>query len=443
MSDLNEGLPPGSAAAPAGPRQGVDPSREVMILAHCFPPDNLVGALRPFRLYKYLPRFGFPCHVLTASPQPEPPPANVHYVGDRFQSSPAWPMRCFRFGLHAISRVVYPEGPGQALTWIPQACSRAERLLSRAPVRFLFSTFPPLATHLAALRLRQRHRGNLIWVADFRDPLSGNPEESPLGSFWSAQIEPWIFSRADWLIANTDVAAERWRARYPHRAHRISHIWNGFDPEEEIQAQPVPQRGYRLIAHVGTIYHRRPPQALLASLVRLQESRRLDPAAVRLSLVGGLEPQSIPDQRLLDSLIEKGTVQQNGEVPPEEAHRLMARADSLLLIDWTGDRSGLQVPYKLFTYLRVGRPILAITTRNSPVERILARSGVPYECLYPGDEAGETDAKVLRFLRLPAEPVRASAWFYDEFDGRRQAGLLAGVLEELLAERARRREGSA
>ncbi len=103
----------------------------------------------------------------------------------------------------------------------------------------------------------------------------------------------------------------------------------------------------------------------------------------------------------------------------------------MLLIDFTTGAPGLQVPYKLYSYLRIGRPVLAITTPNSPVERMLSRSGVPHACIYPGSPSEEIDRRVLDFLRLPADPVRASDWFWENFDCTAQTRTLASIIDRL------------
>ena len=119
------------------------------------------------------------------------------------------------------------------------------------------------------------------------------------------------------------------------------------------------------------------------------------------------------------------------EMQPAEANRHAAEADYLLLVDFTLFSPGLQIPAKLYTYLRLGRPVLALTTPGSPVEKILEQSGVPYRCLYPSSPAEQIDREVLEFLSLPSTPVRASEWFWNTFDGATQTGLLASVLDGL------------
>ncbi len=401
----------------------------LLILAYEFPPENVVGALRPFRFAKYLPTYGVATHVITASIQPSNNDLiNIHYVEDRTRDHSVEWMKVVRRA-QAILLQLLGLGPGNmSLSWIPSAKAAAERLISEAPISCVLSTFPPLATHLTASWLKKRNK-DLKWIADFRDPLTDNPGSSQWENFWNRTIERRIFRQADYLIANTDAAAERWRTMYPQWKHKITEIWNGFDPEEKIVPPSIPRREYKVLAHVGEIYAGRHPHILLDSLARLVRSGRIDPSSFQLHFIGDIDFSSFPERELLQSLVRAGCVKlAPAKSSPEDAARAMAESDYLLLIDWTDVRSGLQVPAKLYVYIRVGRPILAITKKESPVDRILTRSGAAHCCLYPDDSEAQRDAKVLDFLTLPSERRTPSDWFLQEFDGERQVSSLAAIL---------------
>jgi hypothetical protein len=108
----------------------------------------------------------------------------------------------------------------------------------------------------------------------------------------------------------------------------------------------------------------------------------------------------------------------------------IATSDFLLLLDINNlDNAGYAVPAKLFDYTRMGRPILATASRNSPVERILMRSGLHYGCLYPEDSEPEIARKLIAFLSLPSDPQPPSAWFLETFDGARQGAIVASLFD--------------
>ncbi len=303
--------------------------------------------------------------------------------------------------------------------------SRRRETASAAPFSAVFSTFPPTAVHLVALRLNRRF--GIPWIADFRDPMRGSIARlHHVFPHIDRVLEPVIFRRACAVIANTNAVAEAWIRRYPEWAHKIVAIPNGFDPDEPLGPAPIPPRPYRVVGHFGEIVAFRHPGVLLDSVERLIAAGRLDPATLRLRLAGAMDWPDTPES--FRSLLARGVVE-TMPLPWTEAGARMAESDYLLLVDFTTGAPGLQVPYKLYSYLRIGRPVLAITTPDSPVERLLSRSGVPHACIYPGSPAEEIDRRVLDFLRLPTDPVRASDWFWENFDCTAQTRVMASIMD--------------
>jgi hypothetical protein len=107
---------------------------------------------------------------------------------------------------------------------------------------------------------------------------------------------------------------------------------------------------------------------------------------------------------------------------------MIGEADLLLLLL---PLSEIQVPAKLFEYLCIGRPIVAVVQRGSATEYILTRSGVPHVCIYPDDEPAVRDSKLLACLRLPSNPVRFNSWFESHFHSGYQGAQLAAIIDGL------------
>lgn len=399
--------------------------KTVVILAFYFPPDNLAGGARPFRFYKYLPRFGYETRVVTVAPQDEATSrGDIQYV-----PHPRDRGKLPRLAERVLRRFVTPNDDG--IAWFPYAAAAARRWIEQDGASVVLSTSPAVSTHLAAMRLKRRY--GVKWIADFRDPVVGSPFRTGSRRF-DALFEPRVFQQADALIANTDALERAWLDRYPQHRHKISLLWNGFDPEEAIAAAPIPGRNYRLLTHTGDIYGQRHPAQLVAAITRLIASGALDPQKLRIRLVGRFVPEWLPENAAaMQALVQAGHVECSGEaVPRVQAIEALAASDYLLLLDVSGAQAGLQVPSKTFEYLQIGRPVLTFTTRNSPLERILERSGVPGVCIHETDDAATVDEKMMRFLRLSPDPVRASDWFWEQFDGLAQARQLAAWIDELL-----------
>ena len=391
---------------------------EVLMIALLYPPDPYAGAARPHRFAKYLRRSGYQVDVIAGGTESRCIIAdNVYRVKAAY---PTLPKR-YRPVVERLARLtLLPCDCG--ITWVPRVIRVAKQW--RGESRLLISTSPPLTTHLAALWAKKKF--GWPWIADFRDPIVGNPFRPERTRKVDESLEKLFFQYADMVIANTDSVAELWRTRYPQWRGKIETLWNGFDPEDGIQALPLPPRPYRVYRHVGAIYGDRFPDLLLNSLPRLINSRRIDNAAIRVEMIGSCDrPETLAANR--PSWFRCDGV----EVDKSEADRLAAESDGLILLDVTKSKAALQLPGKIFDYLRIGRPILACTVSGSPADRLLSQSGIPYVCLYPQDSTDEIDRKVLNYLGLPPESTAPSGWFQSNFNAVAQAGKLATLIEDV------------
>ena len=403
------------------------PQDLLLIFAYHFPPENAIGALRPYRFYKYLSRLGYRCHVITASDVAQRPDLDAERVPDPFVENP-------RVGLgwqieRAIRKFLMPGVAGSQ--WSVQAYRVAQRFIDSNPGYRItvFSTFPPIGTHFAGYWLARQRR--LPWIGDYRDPVANNSIHKDIGRFNQSVYRKLegIFLRAnDFAIANTDAAQTKLKQNYPNHAARIHLISNGFDPENRLSALPVARPGTKILAHVGELYGGRYVSPILESIERLTEGGRILPGQLLVHLTGPAIPGSIPDPAFMEKAVARGWLHFDPErIAQEAAHRIIQTADCLLLVQ---PQSVLQVPAKLYEYLQIGRPILAFVPPDSPVERILEKSGVPYCCVYPSATPSELDDSILEFLQLSSQEVKPSQWFEDEFNAQNHAAKVAQLIQK-------------
>jgi glycosyltransferase involved in cell wall biosynthesis len=399
----------------------------LLLLAYWYPPENESGAMRPARFCKYLPAHGYRPIVLSAplseGVRGNPDEAMRTPSGPAEQRWPAWQIRLGR-GLQRAAPY------HDHLDWAAEAVRLGGQIVPREKVVALVSTSPPLATHVAALILHRR--SGLPWIADFRDPIVGNPFRTKRrGWLYDRLLESRIVASANAVVLNTDAMLDVFRRRYPRHAAKFHVIWNGYDPADRLSAGAIPSRKRRVLAHLGSIYGGRHPGLLLSSLERLLRRGEVDPESLVLKLVGSIDHDedwaTAPCYSFLEAHHCLETT--NGTVPRDEARREMATADYLLLLDLNERGQGVQVPAKLFEYVRIGRPILVFTTSGSPTERILARAGVPHVCVFPDEREHEIDRKVRGFLQLPSDAAQSSDWFRSQFDAEAQTAVLADLID--------------
>jgi O-antigen/teichoic acid export membrane protein len=427
--------------------------RHVLMLAYYFPPQNAIGAARPYRFVRYLRRLGTSVSVV-CSPLPEP--------GSRYEERPSAPaphggrdgeqggpggdeppairvpgvapahdhrrLEAISRLLQAVQRVLLPYD--DRLAWLPYACAAASSEVK--PGTVLVSTYPPVVTHLAALALKRRT--GQPWIADFRDPLWGNPSRTAFRAGLIDRATEWlVVHQADAVIANTDASAAMLARRYPALAGKISTIWNGFDPEDRMEPLPRADRARRVISHIGSLYGARTPLPFIACLNRLVAGGAIPPGAIEFRQVGYSDPECLdPTEPAYQALQAHGCLQVVTHIIPQrEARREMLTADWLLLLDMNESNPGLQIPAKTFEYIRACRPILALTTPGSSTERVLALSGIPHACIDFSAAPERFDAAVLAFLRHPFPDAAPSKQFWSEFDACRQTAALSALIDRV------------
>lgn len=397
----------------------------VVVFAYHFPPENVIGARRPFRFVKYLSKLGYDCRVFTAAPQAGQIDTNVHYVPDPFVTRAR---HSFQWQLErGVRKLFLPGHLGTMWSYhAARAASSYVRRHSREHVT-IFSTYPPLGSHFAGWQL-SRNR-SFRWIADFRDPLGDERMQQGM-SFLPRRVSQWLESlfvrRADAVIANTDAARLRLQKKFPESAEKIQLIWNGFDPEDRILPLPIPVRPHKEISHVGEIYAGRNVTPILESFARLITAQRLPIGRVKVRLIGPAETSCLPSQAFIDQAKADGWLDLvTSQISQQDAGQITRRSDSLLLVE---PLTSLRAPAKLFEYLQIGRPILAFVEPNSSSEQLLKKAGVPYRCVYPSSTPEAIDDAVVGFFDLQATAVMPSSWFEHEFNAENQTKKLDNLI---------------
>jgi len=402
----------------------------VLMIAYHFPPAPEVGGLRPFRFRKYLQRMGYRVDVITAAPSQEsagvivvPDPLRALWEGESKQ----------KLSFQAYVELLYRKlmFPGHiGFLWARDAAVACHKVIREHPAdRFVvFSTYPPMGTLLAGLRIRRREK--IPWIADFRDPISGVAVElmSRNTRFWSRVLEWRSFRLASAVIANSEAAAKLWQRRYPWAQQKLHAIGNGFDPEDAPGPREIPPRGYKLLVHAGALYHGRNPNAVLESLARLRRRGNTDALATRVLLLGWIDQHAGLNKAVFADAQREGWLELRATVPRSEAQHILQEADELLLVQ---PQSSVQVPGKLFEYICIGRPILALAPKASAIEQILQGSAAAQVCLYVDDPAETIDRKLAEFLRLPSTPTPANDWFRATFNAESQTATLAEIIGKI------------
>lgn len=366
--------------------------RRFLLVSYYFPPRFSVGGKRAFRFAKGLREHGWEATVLTAKPpaterlDPTFGPDSLAaldvrsdyltdaehakltqraYGSDGTIEAPTTPWTAMRdrkgfARLRAELRVPTLVGPDKG--GIPSLARRIARLAKEVRAELVFATGAPWEAPIAGIA--GARLAGLPVVVDFRDPWSFGPVIATRPA-WAraaeALIEKTVISAADALTVTSSSTLDGY-ARIAPAAH-IEAIPTGFD--EDVPYVAARHDAVTLI-HFGNVYGTRSLAPLLRALAVVVKDRGLGPDALRVLNLGRV---SEPDLSLAKQLAVSAHFQYRAVVPYAEGLGLVAGADLAVLFGFGEDPWFL--PAKLFDYLRVKVPTLAIGT-SPEAARIIA-----------------------------------------------------------------------
>lgn len=409
--------------------------KKLLLIAYHFPPQSeSSGYLRALKFCRYLPDFGWQPTVLTVHPR----------AYERVNSSQRFEIpsslvvhRSFaldtRRHLSLKGRYLRSTAiPDRWSTWAPAAIASGFRLVRRQNHDLIMSTFPIATAVLIAWALH-RLTGK-PWIADLRDSMT-EPDYPRDRQTWQAYrwLERKAAHEAARLVFTAPSAVRMYADRYPGAAERCSLIFNGYDEEDFAQiaasSPPSPPTRIRLV-HMGLLYPiERDPRAFFRAISQLLRKREIDSGRLRIELrSSGYETQY---QAMLKEEGIESVVHLLPPLPYQEALRDMAAADGLLLFQ--AACCNHQIPAKLFEYLRLRKPILALTSPEGDTARILQDVGA-------GSIADLADASAIErtlpdFLRALESGVHSlpDPTAVSNYSRRGQAAALADLLNSVIA----------
>jgi glycosyltransferase involved in cell wall biosynthesis len=210
------------------------------------------------------------------------------------------------------------------------------------------------------------------------------------------RVEAWLESKvvreADLVLANTDVARADFLARYPNLApEKFVTLPNGYDEEDfppALCTQPATQPF--TIVYPGSIDPlNRSPLPLIEAVGRLIRSGQLKPDEIRLHFLGA--GAALSQSWFVDAVHAAGLEQVvsgvEGRIPYAESLKILAGAGLLTVLneplgaarETELGYSRLMVPAKVYEYLRMGRPFLALCGEGA-VPRLLGQLNAGWWC---------------------------------------------------------------
>lgn len=286
--------------------------------------------------------------------------------------------------------------PDRQIYWIPYALKTILSILKKHKVSVVYTTSPPVSSHLVGLLLKLITK--TPWIAEFRDTwlydaLEPYVDRIKLRYYIESLLESHVVNHADGIIVNSNVAEKYFKKRYTHRtSEKITTIYIGYDLSEFPNADTARTMHKMRIVHTGSLsesHYKRSIDYFLQGLQYFAQKNSDLRHHIEVLFVGNLmsfEKTNI-NRYNLDDIVKT--------IPPVkhiDALRFQRNANVLLLINHPSEKPTANIPGKLFEYIGMNKPIFAVTTEGAVKDLLLEYNA---------------------FLANPHNPIEISQKIYD------------------------------
>ncbi|MDB5385251.1 MAG: hypothetical protein JWM11_897 [Planctomycetaceae bacterium] len=449
-------------------------TKRLLLISYHFPPVGGAGVQRPLKFVKYLRRYGWDVSVLMAA-NPSVPVFDESLCRDLpddlvIEKARTWepdyrtkqqlagktqtgPHAAGRMGIVGRIKGLVKGAvkgvantllqPDQQMLWLPNALGAARRLLKRLPHHAILATAPPYSNLILGTMLKRR--SGLPLVVDYRDEwdLSSqyleNSKRDWLSRVVQERMQRSVLRRADAIIATTQGSTQRLQQRAQEAGSKAPAycIFNGFDEADfSHHSTGSPKKNcertrFQLV-YTGTLWNLTTVEPLVRAIERLHSDLPELLERLELVFVGRKTPEQIAILNRISGT--RCQVILRDYCDHSEALGLMAEADALCLLLSGVPGAERVAPAKLFEYLALRKPILAITPEGETAA--IVRRYFPQNQFEPSNDHGIANWLSERLAVFPEtgreDLERAEPADLTEFTRLHQTGQLAEVLNTLV-----------
>lgn len=436
--------------------------KKLLVVAYYFPPSGGPGVQRVLKHIKYLPEFGWEPYVLTVSNGQFPArdeslleqipddmtverthiyePYDLYRILTGRKKGTAIDVnvikkesqkRSFKENVAEFIRATFFI-PDARVGWLLTAVEAGRRIIGQHGIDAIYSSSPPYTCSLIAKKLKMKT--GLPWIAGFRDPWTKfltTPKRWFLPAAIDSRLERSVFETADyvesaWLGITRDAIG-----KYPQLPeNKFIHVPNGFDSSDFPEVEPKQNEKFT-VTYTGSLYGRRNPHSFFRAVENLMNEGIVSQEDIHLRFVGrfGAEVEEMFEKASFRDAIE--TIPY---VPHEKSIEYLMQSDALLLIVDEAKESEEIVPGKVYEYVGVKRPIIAVAPQKSAIADLLEET----RC---GRVAHQTEIdKLARIIKDYFEQWKTGNWTFapdkeavNGYERREAARKLTALFDELVS----------
>jgi len=348
--------------------------KNILIISFSFAPNAKVGSRRFGFLSKIFQEQYFNCYILA--------PKEKYYLYT--DSSVPFDGTVYRTGMYPpftlpVSKNTFFERTFHRIWstyfslydpytgWILPSLFEGLKIIRKRGIEVIVVSVPPMSPMISALLLSRLTKTRLI--IDYRDPWTTNPlfsQETFVKKNLSKFVEKLVVKQASDLIFCSKIMRDEFLDQFSRHTKALSHvITNGLSIRDNVSPLYL-DKTKKVMLYAGNFYGERKLQLLLMPLNRLKRKGIINKDNFCLHIFSKFseeDKKAIKEYGLLD------IVKENSFVKYQTIIKYMKGADILFLP--SGSDVKYAIPFKLFDYLSVRRPILAIAPRDSAVGALM------------------------------------------------------------------------
>ncbi len=435
--------------------------KKILVVAYYFPPSGGPGVQRVLKHIKYLPEFGWLPIILTVSNGQFPardesllkqiPAGTVVERTQIYEPYNIYRMFTGKSKDTAIdvntikkdnSKIGLKENlaefirstffiPDARVAWLLTARKKALDIIKQHDIKAVYSSSPPYTCSLIAKYASQKAK--LPWIAGFRDPWTdfiSTPKRWFLPKMVDRKLEKSVFMTADYVECAWEGIIKDALTKYPElNSSKFVHVPNGFDSNDFPKVSYRPNPIFTL-TYTGSMYGRRNPESLFRAIEELLSAGKFKPEDFKLRFVGRFGKE-VTDMFKKASFSE--SIEEVGYVTHQESIEMIMKSDALLLVVDESKESREIVPGKVYEYIGVERPLIAIGPEDGAVAKLIYETSA-------GDIAHQNNLQKIKSMFMQAytnwkngihtsNPNQAAIRKYER---RNATGRLAELLAELV-----------
>jgi glycosyltransferase involved in cell wall biosynthesis len=262
--------------------------------------------------------------------------------------------------------------PDFAHPWLFPAVIQGIKTVKINNIDIIFATGMPWTSLLVGYFIKLFTGKKL--VIDFRDPWVNNPyvKKNRMGMLLDEKCESMLVHKADLILANTEPLKKEMHSRYPDRIKNIVTLPNGYDVDDFQNISKINQNKNKLvISHAGLLYLKRDPVTLIKAIEKINKSCQEYANEIQINQIGNIDlGYDLPEY------CRNKKIHNYFNFIKQLDHKLclgyLTGSDILLVIQ-PGTKT--QIPSKLYEYIYLGKPIVAITEKEGALGQLIFHYG--------------------------------------------------------------------